>query len=258
MAEELLEIRPHELKFIFELRKQSSCSIQLCNKTDQYVAFKIKTTSPKKYCVRPNIGIIEPNGASDFTVTMQAQQVPPPILQCRDKFLIQGTIVPFGTSEEDITADTFDKESGKYIEERKIKVVLASPVESPSFLPVSGERKQDLFSETVVAKDVSSAGVENENVSPQLRDPEGLDMLEHYNELKSKLSLVDSKLKEAELTIRRLTEERSLQNQERDALKRDLEMLKKTGGRAIQVGFPFLYVCTVAFVALAIGYIAHP
>lgn len=256
MAEELLEIRPHELKFIFELRKQSSCSIQLRNKTDQYVAFKVKTTSPKKYCVRPNIGIIKPNGASDFTVTMQAQLVAPPVLQCRDKFLIQGTVIPFGTSEEDVTADTFDKDSGKYVEERKLKVVLTSPVESPSLLPVNGERKQDSFFETIVPKDVSSAGVEN--ASPPLRDPEGLDMSEDFKELRSKLSLVDSKLKEAELTISRLTEERSLQNQERDALKRDLEMLRKTGGRAIQVGFPFLYVCAVALVALAIGYLVHP
>ncbi|KAI6693134.1 hypothetical protein NL676_020844 [Syzygium grande] len=62
----------------------------------------------------------------------------------------------------------------------------------------------------------------------------------------------------AELTISRLTEERSLQNRERDALKRDLETLRKTGGRAIQVGFPFLYVCAVALVALAFGYIIHP
>ncbi|XP_056174306.1 vesicle-associated protein 2-2-like isoform X2 [Syzygium oleosum] len=63
---------------------------------------------------------------------------------------------------------------------------------------------------------------------------------------------------QTELTISRLTEERSLQNRERDALKRDLEMLRKTGGRAIQVGFPFLYVCAVALVALAAGYIIHP
>ncbi|XP_030548234.1 vesicle-associated protein 2-2-like [Rhodamnia argentea] len=256
MAEELLEIRPQELKFVFEVRKQSSCSIQLGNKTDQYVAFKVKTTSPKKYCVRPNIGIIKPNGASDFTVTMQAPQVAPPVLQCRDKFLIQGTIVPFGTSEEDITVDMFDKESGKYIEERKIKVVLASPVESPSLLPVSGEWKQDSLSETTIPKYVSPAGVEN--VSSPLRDPGGLDVSEDFKELQSKLSLVDSKLKEAELTISRLTEERSLRNRERDALKREVEMLRKTGGRAIQVGFPFLYVCMVALVAFAVGYIVQP
>jgi len=61
----------------------------------------------------------------------------------------------------------FDKDSGKYIEERKLKVVLTSPVESPSLLPVNGERKQDSFFETIVPKDVSSAGVEN--ASPPLR-----------------------------------------------------------------------------------------
>lgn len=38
-------------------------------------------------------------------VTMQAQRVAPPDLQCKDKFLIQGIVVPFGTSDEDITSD---------------------------------------------------------------------------------------------------------------------------------------------------------
>lgn len=38
-------------------------------------------------------------------VTMQAQHVAPPDLQCKDKFLIQGIVVPFGTSDEDITSD---------------------------------------------------------------------------------------------------------------------------------------------------------
>jgi hypothetical protein len=38
-------------------------------------------------------------------VTMQAQRVAPPDRQCKDKFLIQSTVVPFGTTEEDITSD---------------------------------------------------------------------------------------------------------------------------------------------------------
>lgn len=38
-------------------------------------------------------------------VTMQAQRVAPPDMQCKDKFLIQSTVVPFGTTEEDITSD---------------------------------------------------------------------------------------------------------------------------------------------------------
>ncbi|KAL8467582.1 hypothetical protein ACS0TY_030998 [Phlomoides rotata] len=31
----------------------------------------VKTTSPKKYCVRPNVGIIKPNSTYDFTVCVE-------------------------------------------------------------------------------------------------------------------------------------------------------------------------------------------
>ncbi|CAD6272292.1 unnamed protein product [Miscanthus lutarioriparius] len=63
----LVEIHPRELRFLVEVKKQSSCCIHLVNKSDQYVAFKVKTTSPKKYCVRPNIGVILPLASRDFT-----------------------------------------------------------------------------------------------------------------------------------------------------------------------------------------------
>lgn len=33
----------------------------LKNPTDKPILFKIKTTAPKRYCVRPNSGILEPN-----------------------------------------------------------------------------------------------------------------------------------------------------------------------------------------------------
>lgn len=40
-----------------------------------------------------------------YAVTMLAQRTAPPDMQCKDKFLVQGTIIPPGTSEEDITSD---------------------------------------------------------------------------------------------------------------------------------------------------------
>lgn len=40
-----------------------------------------------------------------YTVTMQAQHAAPPDMQCKDKFLIQSTVIPFGSTEEDITSD---------------------------------------------------------------------------------------------------------------------------------------------------------
>ncbi|PPR92592.1 hypothetical protein GOBAR_AA28077 [Gossypium barbadense] len=160
MTSELLEIHPLELKFTFELKKQSSCLIQLTNKTDQYVAFKVKTTSPKKYCVRPNTGIVKPKSTYDFTVTMQAQRVAPPDLICKDKFLIQSTVIPFGTAEENITSDIFSKESGKHIEEKKLKVYL-SPPNSPILTAINGDLKQDIGHETSSPRDKARDGVEN-------------------------------------------------------------------------------------------------
>ncbi|KAL8546986.1 hypothetical protein ACS0TY_006635 [Phlomoides rotata] len=35
----------------------------------------VKTTSPKKYCVRPNVGIIKPNSTYDFTEGMFRKNV---------------------------------------------------------------------------------------------------------------------------------------------------------------------------------------
>ncbi|KAL8166405.1 hypothetical protein V2J09_007904 [Rumex salicifolius] len=125
-----------------EVKKQSICNVQLINKTDQHVAFKVKTTSPKKYCVRPNVGVVLPNEACGFAVIMQAQRSPPSDMNCKDKFLVQSTIVPEGTMENDVTSDMFSKEDGKYIEERKLKVVILSPPHSPELSPMNGKVKQ--------------------------------------------------------------------------------------------------------------------
>lgn len=35
----------------------------LKNPTDQPILFKIKTTAPKRYCVRPNSGLLEPHNS---------------------------------------------------------------------------------------------------------------------------------------------------------------------------------------------------
>ncbi|KAH0751804.1 hypothetical protein KY285_004952 [Solanum tuberosum] len=124
---ELLQIDPVELQFPFELKKQISCSMQLTNKSDNYVAFKVKTTNPKKYCVRPNTGIVMPHSSSDVKVTMQAQKEAPPDMQCKDKFLLQSVVASPGAAAKDITPEMFNKESGNYVEDCKLKVVYVPP-----------------------------------------------------------------------------------------------------------------------------------
>ncbi|XP_022640930.1 vesicle-associated protein 2-2 isoform X1 [Vigna radiata var. radiata] len=140
----ILEIEPKELKFIFELKKQSSCSVRLTNNTFDYVAFKVKTTSPKKYSVRPNVGVLVPKATSEFIVTMQAQREIPEDMVCKDKFLIQGTVVPAETTSDEVTSSLFIKDGSKYIEENKLKVTLISPPNSPDVSPTNGDFKNGL------------------------------------------------------------------------------------------------------------------
>lgn len=157
---ELVVIQPPDLKFSFELLKQSSCSVYLTNITDQYVAFKVKTTSPKKYCVKPNIGIIKPKSTVDFTVIMQAQRTAPVDMQCKDKFLIQSTFIPYGKIEDEITPNMFLKDEGKYIQENKLRVFLISPPPPPVLQPFNVP-KEDSLDNSSTLKEKLLIGVEN-------------------------------------------------------------------------------------------------
>ena len=119
---------------------------------------------------------------------MLAQRTAPPDMQCKDKFLVQGTVIPAGTSEEDITPDLvriivvscftglvlrfccakqFAKGSGKHIEEKKLKVFLVSATPPPVLLPINGELKLDPNLETSLPKDRMQTGVEN--IPPPLK-----------------------------------------------------------------------------------------
>uniref|UniRef100_A0ACD5TGY3 Uncharacterized protein n=2 Tax=Avena sativa TaxID=4498 RepID=A0ACD5TGY3_AVESA len=167
-AEGLVEIRPRELQFLFEVRKQSSCSIHLVNKTDEYVAFKVKTTSPKRYCVRPNIGVILPRATCVFTVTMQAQKTAPPDLQIKDKFLVQTTAIPAGITDEGTIPAFFSKDTRRYIEENKLRVSLVSATQPEAEQHISGIPNVKTSTEVPVAKDTLNIVNEAPNVANQV------------------------------------------------------------------------------------------
>eukprot|EP00271_Cylindrocystis_brebissonii_P016032 TRINITY_DN39176_c0_g1_i1.p1 TRINITY_DN39176_c0_g1~~TRINITY_DN39176_c0_g1_i1.p1 ORF type:complete len:240 (+),score=49.35 TRINITY_DN39176_c0_g1_i1:212-931(+) len=128
----LLNIQPAELKFPFELRKQVACSLRLVNVTSEYVAFKVKTTTPKKYCVRPNTGVVPPQSSAEVTVMMQAQKEAPADLQCKDKFLVQSVTVPQGSANKENTQELFTEESGREIHNAKLRVVYVAPPPLPA------------------------------------------------------------------------------------------------------------------------------
>ncbi|XP_062231244.1 vesicle-associated protein 2-2-like isoform X2 [Phragmites australis] len=167
----LVEIHPRELRFLFEVKKQSSCSVHLANRSDQYVAFKIKTTSPKRYCVRPNVGVILPRASQHFVVTMQAQKNAPPDLQIKDKFLVQTTVVPFGTADEDIVPAFFSKETDQYIEENKLRVVLVSTSQPQEEQLITGVAHAKSTVEVPMAEEILDNMNEVPNVVNEVHHP---------------------------------------------------------------------------------------
>nr|AMN87023.1 hypothetical protein [Paspalum vaginatum] len=177
---ELLGIDPTELRFPFELNKQISCTLQLTNKTNKQVAFKVKTTSPKKYCVRPNNGIVASRSKADVVVTMQAQREAPPDMHCKDKFLLQSAIVASDIMPKDVTGDMFTKESGNVVDEVKLKVVYVTPSSQsegfedgyPGSLNYQEETKEHKESEKIISEPFAliSKLMEEKNAAVELNN----------------------------------------------------------------------------------------
>ena len=40
-----------------------TADLKLTNPSDKKVCFKVKTTAPKRYCVRPNSGVLDPKNS---------------------------------------------------------------------------------------------------------------------------------------------------------------------------------------------------
>ncbi|OIV89308.1 hypothetical protein TanjilG_23722 [Lupinus angustifolius] len=207
---ELLSIEPLELKFPFELKKQISCSLQLSNKTDSYVAFKVKTTNPKKYCVRPNNGIVLPRSVCDVMVTMQAQKEAPADMQCKDKFLLQSVKTYDGASPKDISADMFNKEAGHVVEETKLRVLYVSPPRPPSPVAEGSEEGS------------SPRGSVSENGTVNVSDfTQPLQVAKGFTEQPEALE----KSAEARALISRLTEEKNNAIQQNSKLRQELYLV---------------------------------
>lgn len=225
---DLLNVQPTELKFPFELRKQSSCSMRLTNKTDHYVAFKVKTTNPKKYCVRPNTGVVLPGATCDVTVTMQAQKEAPLDIQCKDKFLVQSVVVPAGTTSKDLTPEVFNKEDGKVLEEFKLRVVYI-PANPPS--PVPEESEEGSPPHEIGDQTTSLASA----------------VIKSLDESKERNS-------EAYSLISKLTDEKASALQQSQKLRQELDMLKREISRKRSGGVSLLFVVLIGILGVLIGY----
>uniref|UniRef100_A0A8C7GL62 Vesicle-associated membrane protein-associated protein A n=2 Tax=Oncorhynchus TaxID=8016 RepID=A0A8C7GL62_ONCKI len=102
---------PYDLKFKGPFTDVVTTNLKLKNPSDRKVCFKVKTTAPRRYCVRPNSGMIE----SGATVTVSVMLQPfdyDPNEKSKHKFMVQTIFAPSTATDmdavwKDATPDDF-------------------------------------------------------------------------------------------------------------------------------------------------------
>ncbi|KAI8983525.1 PapD-like protein [Pilobolus umbonatus] len=129
------------------------------------IIFKIKTTAPKQYCVRPNAGRIEPNSEVELQIILQPlKEELPADYHCKDKFLVQTAPMNESYENQEITAvwSTIETTEKQIMSQHKIKCVFVTqhqgvvrpteinhdiqpdPIASESTSTVPGESSQEV------------------------------------------------------------------------------------------------------------------
>ncbi|GFQ99424.1 hypothetical protein TNCT_222881 [Trichonephila clavata] len=94
--EQVLILEPaSELHFVGPFTDVVTSYLKLMNPIDRRVCFKVKTTAPKKYCVRPNSGVLEPKQVVNVAVMLQPFDYNPSEKN-KHKFMVQTMIIPDG------------------------------------------------------------------------------------------------------------------------------------------------------------------
>ncbi|XP_056279480.1 vesicle-associated membrane protein-associated protein B-like isoform X2 [Pseudoliparis swirei] len=97
--EQVLGLEPqHELKFRGPFTDVVTATLKLTNPTDRNVCFKVKTTAPRRYCVRPNSGIIDPGNSINVSVMLQPFDYDPNE-KSKHKFMVQSMLAPYGMTD---------------------------------------------------------------------------------------------------------------------------------------------------------------
>jgi hypothetical protein len=197
-----VDIEPFELSFKRPFTTEVSQILTLKNPNPTPVAFKVKTTAPKQYCVRPNAGRIEAGQSFDVSVLLQAmKQDPAPDARCRDKFLVQSTAI---TADKEFAnhasvLETTDKAS---LVERKIRVnwLPAGSADAPH-RPISTPNKQAIANGANDTPDVSrtysSPGARDDSPSSSAPPPYHSPQEPSYEENRPKSMQSDFEVKSA-------------------------------------------------------------
>ncbi|XP_055355945.1 vesicle-associated membrane protein-associated protein B-like isoform X2 [Paramacrobiotus metropolitanus] len=139
---QVLVINPkHSLLFKGPSSQSATVTITLTNPSSKIVAFKVKTTAPKRYCVRPNGGVIKAGETVSVNIVYQPGDGNDAQERARHKFLVQGIFVDNDQVQLDQVWRDIPKER---VMESKIRCVFEDTDEGVTEQKLPDGRKTDL------------------------------------------------------------------------------------------------------------------
>ncbi|SCV01499.1 LANO_0F12068g1_1 [Lachancea nothofagi CBS 11611] len=164
----MIDIKPTVLEYKPPLTAQATEYVTVTNNSDQAVVFKVKTTAPKFYCVRPNAALVAPGEQVQVQVILLGlAEEPAADFKCRDKFLVITLPAPYdlGTSSVTEAWPQLEAEFKQHAVSKKIKVKYLlgeeSSVDEPS---TSSENKTS--GGTVIQSEPDNKDIKDVTVKP--------------------------------------------------------------------------------------------
>uniref|UniRef100_A0A8C7RR51 VAMP (vesicle-associated membrane protein)-associated protein B and C n=1 Tax=Oncorhynchus mykiss TaxID=8022 RepID=A0A8C7RR51_ONCMY len=125
-------------------------TLKLANPTDRNVCFKVKTTAPRRYCVRPNSGVLDAGTSINVSVMLQPFDYDPNE-KSKHKFMVQSMLAPPEmTDMEGVWKEAKPEE----LMDSKLRCVFELPAENEKTMMSSNLLKSE--SSTLSMKSMSS------------------------------------------------------------------------------------------------------
>uniref|UniRef100_A0A669P2J6 VAMP associated protein B and C n=4 Tax=Sauria TaxID=32561 RepID=A0A669P2J6_PHACC len=173
-AEQVLSLEPqHELKFKGPFTDVVTTNLKLGNPTDKNVCFKVKTTAPRRYCVRPNSGIIDAGTSINVSVMLQPFDYDPNE-KSKHKFMVQSMFAPVDTSDMEAVW-----------KEAKPEELMDSKLRCVFELPTENDKPHDIEINKIVSTTATKtdSSVMSKSISSSLDDTEVKKVMEEYKRL---------------------------------------------------------------------------
>ncbi|CCK68660.1 uncharacterized protein KNAG_0B02180 [Huiozyma naganishii CBS 8797] len=164
MSSESVEISPDVLRFHSQSKTQSTDYITITNKSDETIAFKVKTTAPKLYCVRPNAATVAKGGSVKVSVIFLGLSSDANMTadnKCKDKFLVVSLPAPYKLNQNTTVADVWSDLEAEFRDQTVSKKLRVEHVVDET--PASDAAES--------APAVKSAPIETSTDTPDLKTP---------------------------------------------------------------------------------------